>query len=212
MTRLIVVRHGHSGTNASHRYTGQLDVALTAQGHEQAACVARYLAENEQIDAIYSSDLSRAMDTARPTAAAFGLSVVPMRELRELHMGIFSGMPYSEVRRDYGELVKRRAEDPAVRCPEGESFADLFARIDRAIGEILAASRSKTVAVFTHAGGVRCIDCIASGGTYREAPSYPLIDNAAITIYRVENGQFVRELHGATEHLRGIAPHPTQPL
>ncbi len=212
MTRLIIVRHGHSVTNASQRYTGQLDVPLTEQGHEQAACVARYLAENEQIDAIYSSDLSRAMDTARPTATAFGLPVAPMRELRELHMGIFSGMLYSDVKRDHGELVKRRAKDPDVRCPEGESFADLFSRIDRAIGEILAATKGKTVAVFTHAGGVRCIDCIAEGGTYREALSYPLIDNAAITIYRVENGRFVRELHGATEHLRGTALPPTKPL
>lgn len=201
ITRLIVVRHGVTPTNAEHRYTGQLDVPLTDRGHEQAACVARYLAENEHIDAIFSSDLSRAMDTARPTAEAFGVPIVSMRELRELDMGIFSGMAYSDTKRDYGELVARRATDPTVRPPKGESFADLFFRIDRAVDAILAAHEGETVAIFTHAGGVRCIDCKAHGGTFRESPSYPMIANAAITVYEVESHRFTRLLHGYTAHL-----------
>lgn len=201
MTRLIVVRHGVTPTNNEHRYTGQLDVPLTDRGHEQAKCVARYLAENEHVDAIFSSDLSRAMDTARPTAEALGVPVVPMRELRELDMGVFSGMAYRDVKRDYSELEARRATDPTVRPPEGESFADLFCRIDRAVDAILAAHAGGTVAIFTHAGGVRCIDCKANGGTFRESPSYPMIANAAITVYEVENHRFTRLLHGYTAHL-----------
>lgn len=201
MTRLIVVRHGVTPTNTEHRYTGQLNVPLTDQGHEQAKRVARYLTENEHIDAIFSSDLSRAIDTARPTAEAFGVPVVAMRELRELDMGIFSGMAYRDVKRDHAELEARRATDPTVRPPEGESFADLFLRVDGALDAILAAHEGETVAIFTHAGSVRCIDCKADGGTYRDSPAYPLIANAAITVYEVENHRFTRLLHGYTAHL-----------
>ncbi len=202
ITRLIVVRHGYSVTNAAKCYTGQKDVPLTDEGYRQAACVGKYLTATEHIDAVFASDLSRAMDTARPTAEGAGVKIVATPLLRELAMGIFEGMSFEEVNSNWAEVMAKRATDPTCPCPEGESFAELFARISGAIDSILAENEGKTVAVFTHAGGVRCIDCKAHGGTYREAPSYRSIDNAAITIYQVENGQFTCKMHGYTAHLK----------
>ncbi len=202
MTRLVIVRHGYSVTNAAKRYTGQMDVALTEEGHRQASAVASYLTTHEKIDAIYASDLTRAVDTARPTAACLGIDIIPMPALRELGMGVWEGMSLEDVKRDYADVMARRAVDPSYPCPEGESFADLFARVSEAIDKILTDCEGKTVAVFSHGGAIRCIDCKADGGTYREATSYRNIGNAAITVYRVENGQFTCELHGFTEHLK----------
>lgn len=87
MIRLLVVRHGHTVTNATHRYTGQLDAPLTDEGVSQAARLATYLAAHEKIDKIYASDLSRAINTAAPTAAHFGLTITPMPDLREIDVG-----------------------------------------------------------------------------------------------------------------------------
>lgn len=202
ITKLIVVRHGYSVTNAAKCYTGQKEVPLTDEGYRQAACVGKHLTETEHIDAVYSSDLSRAMDTARPTAEGAGVEIVSTPLLRELDVGIFEGMPYEDVQKNYAEVMAARAANPSYPCPGGESFADLFARISGVIDEILSRHEGKTIAVFTHGGGVRCIDCKAHGGSYREAPSYHIIDNAAITVYEVENGRFTCKTRGYTEHLK----------
>ena len=202
MTRLIVVRHGYSVTNAAKCYTGQKDVPLTDEGYRQAACVGEYLTATEHIDAVYASDLSRAMDTARPTAEKAGVAIVSTPQLREIAMGVWEGMSFEDVKNNYADVMAKRAADHTYPCPGGESFADLFARVFDAIDRILAENEGKTVAVFTHGGAVRCIDCIAHGGTYREAAGYSNIDNAAITIYQVENGQFTPLVHGYTAHLK----------
>ncbi|MBR6727718.1 MAG: histidine phosphatase family protein, partial [Clostridia bacterium] len=97
MTRLIVIRHGFSQNNAVRRFTGQADVPLSDIGREQALCVADYLTKNEQIDAIYASDLSRAVDTVAPTAGRLGLSVIPEPALRETDVGLWTNRIYEEV-------------------------------------------------------------------------------------------------------------------
>ena len=76
MTRIILVRHGQSEANANFIFAGHSDFPLTEFGHAQAKLVAEYLAKNEKIDAIYSSDLKRAYYTAVPTSELLGIEIV----------------------------------------------------------------------------------------------------------------------------------------
>ena len=203
MIRLLVVRHGHTVTNATHRYTGQLDAPLTNEGRDQAARLGAYLAANEKIDKIYASDLSRAINTAAPTAAHFGLEIIPMPELREIDVGEWAGMPFEEVDRGY-KAHPQLLEDVKYPYPGGESFFDLFVRTERALAQILAESEGKTVMVVTHAGGVRCISCMAAGDPYTMARKHPAIANTAIDIYHCENGKLTQVAHEVKEHLQSL--------
>lgn len=203
MIRLLVVRHGYTVTNATRRYTGQLDAPLTNEGKSQAQRLATYLAASEKIDAIYASDLSRAIDTAAPTAAHFGLDITPMPELREIDVGEWTGMPFEEVDRGY-KAHPQLLEDITYPYPGGESFLDLYLRTERALTKILAENEGKTVMIVTHAGGVRCISCMATGDPYTMARKHPAIANTAMDIYLYENGKLTQVAHEVKEHLTTV--------
>lgn len=201
MTRLIIVRHGYSVTNAANRFTGQTDVALTDEGRAQAERVADYLVPRERIDAIFSSDLSRAIDTARPTAERLGLEINLDPALRELAMGVWEGMLFDDVNRFYAEDVAQRKKNIHHPCPGGESTAQMFARIKKALFEIAAAHEGKTVMIVTHGGAVRIINYLSRGGDEASIMQSPNCANAAINFYRFENGALHAEEINVVAHL-----------
>ena len=75
MTELLFVRHGYSEGNKEHRFSGQKDFPLDAAGRQQAQELAEYLRNAFCIDAIYASDLCRAVDTVKPLANALSLPI-----------------------------------------------------------------------------------------------------------------------------------------
>jgi broad specificity phosphatase PhoE len=178
-----------------------MDVALTDIGYQQAKALARYLVKHERIDKIFTSDLSRAVNTARPTAEALGLTIQQLPELRELGMGIWEGMLLTDVRRDYAELLAMRAKDASVPCPGGESYKDMFERVKRAIDLILL-DEADTAMIVTHGGAFRCIDCLADGGSFADAQNHKNVDNASISVFEIENGRLTRTLYNFTDHLK----------
>lgn len=151
-TRLCIVRHGETAWNAEHRVQGQLDVPLNAIGQAQALAASKILVR-ETFDAIYSSDLSRAQQTAAPTASALGMKVVLERELRERHYGIFERLTYAEVKEKFPEDYARfEARDPEFAFRTGERLKDFHARSIAVLSAIADAHRGKSILVFTHGG------------------------------------------------------------
>jgi len=151
-TRLCVVRHGETAWNAEHRVQGQLDVPLNAIGQAQALAASKVLAQ-EKFDAIYSSDLSRARQTAQPTASAISMEMRLERNLRERHYGIFERLTYAEVKTRYPEDYARfEARDPDYAFRTGESLRDFSARSIAAISRIAEQNRDQSILVFTHGG------------------------------------------------------------
>ena len=199
MLRLLVVRHGYTVTNAEGRYTGQLDAPLTEEGVAQAERLGAYLAAHERITKIYASDLSRAIRTAAPTAAHFGLEVTPMPELREIDVGVFTGMPFDAVRQH--EAYASMKHDAVTPYPDGESFYDMYLRTEQALEKILAENEDGTVMLVTHAGNVRCFSCMAAGDSYLASREHPAIANTAMDIYHIENGKLTQVAHEVKEHL-----------
>ena len=151
-TRLCLVRHGETAWNAEHRVQGQLDVPLNAVGLAQALAAAKVLGA-ERFDAVYSSDLSRAQQTAQPTASLLSLQILPEKDLRERHYGIFERLTYAEVRQKFPEDYARfDAREPDYDFRAGESLRDFSARSIAVLERIAGAHAGQSLLVFTHGG------------------------------------------------------------
>lgn len=149
--RLLLVRHGQSEWNAVGRWQGQADPPLSDLGRRQALEAARALGA---IDAIWSSDLQRARDTAEIIAEELGVGpVVVDPDLRERDAGEFSGLTRAEIEERFpGYLADGR------RPPSWEPDEHLLARAMRALRRIAAAVPGGDVLVVTHGGLVYAVE------------------------------------------------------
>lgn len=151
-TRLCIVRHGETAWNAEHRVQGQLDVPLNAIGQAQALAAAKILSR-EKFDAIYSSDLSRARQTAQPVANFLAKEILLEKDLRERHYGIFERLTYAEVKVRYPEDYARfEAREPEYAFRTGESLRDFSARSIAVMAKIVNQNKDRNILVFTHGG------------------------------------------------------------
>ena len=122
--RLILVRHGQTEWNAGGRYQGQSNVALSDTGRKQA----RFLAERfpvRQLDAIYTSDLDRAKETAECVGKRLGLTVCPEKAFRELSFGDWEGLTYQEISSRWPEEAEKLFTAPDelfIHRPNGGRF------------------------------------------------------------------------------------------
>jgi broad specificity phosphatase PhoE len=146
---LYCVRHGQSIYNAEGRIQGHCDVGLSPLGLQQSEALAEALAERP-IDAVYSSPLRRAAETAGPVAEKLRLPLRTDPRLMEIHAGIFQGKRSEEVRRLYPvESALWRQGDMDFRIPGGESRRDLTRRGCDAFADILMGHHTE-VAVVAH--------------------------------------------------------------
>jgi 2,3-bisphosphoglycerate-dependent phosphoglycerate mutase len=151
-TRLIAVRHGETDWNAEARLQGQLDIALNARGRAQAQALARAL-DDEPIDALYASDLRRALATAQPLARAVGLEVRTLQTLRERAFGCFEGLTYAEIEeRHPAETARWRRREPDFAVGGGETLLDFQSRCVAAVCGLAEVHAGQTIAVVAHGG------------------------------------------------------------
>jgi probable phosphoglycerate mutase len=148
--KLIAVRHGETEWNLERRDMGQLDSPLTERGVRQAEALAARLG-SMPIDALYTSDLGRAVQTARIIAATTGLEPVPDARLRERHLGIFQGLTKPEA----GDLFPDEFAEYVrlghyYHIPGGESGEQRTRRSVAALTDIAERHRDATVVVVTH--------------------------------------------------------------
>lgn len=187
-SRLFLIRHGRTGGN-KQRYVGWEDVPLDDEGRRQAAAVAEVLA-GDAIDAIYASPLSRAVDTARPLAAARGLEVQVRPALKEIDYGRYQGMLKAD------QPLRLRHEHRTEPMPGGESLADVYRRLAGAWSELrqeLACGRS--LAVVGHFWSNRMLAAVMRGVAFE--------DVFAGKDYKPENGSvFVLDWEVAPAGLR----------
>ncbi len=151
MTRLLVVRHGRTGWNASRMIQGQLDVELDEVGREQVAALAPRLAALAP-DAIVASDLRRAADSAVPLADLTGLPVRLDPRLRERSFGQWQGLHGSEIAERYPEEYARWRAGKDVDGCDVEELDDLAKRASEALREAADLAPDGTVVAFCHGG------------------------------------------------------------
>lgn len=167
-TEMWLVRHGESVWNAEKRYQGHKDIALNEMGVLQAQrLAARFAAEGVRFDAVYSSDLQRASETARILCPT--LDVQMLAGLRELDVGDLTGHKSSEFDRLFPSLGEALARDPlGTKRPNGESVSDLFVRVGQTLRGMAARHPQQKLLVVGHGGTVRAGVCTALGTA--EAP------------------------------------------
>ncbi|AZR73358.1 hypothetical protein BBF96_08160 [Anoxybacter fermentans] len=136
MLEIYLVRHGQTSWNAERRFQGQTDIPLSEKGIKQAKLVKdrlRYL----KFDAIYSSDLKRAYETARIISEPHGIEVVSLAGLREINMGVWEGLTWDDIQRDYAEIHKIWIERPTLaKIPNFEGLANAARRAYKTFSEI----------------------------------------------------------------------------
>lgn len=140
MARVVtLVRHGQTERSATGTYSGRLDVALTDTGREQAQHTAQQLAQ-AGIDAVVTSPLERARDTAQAIADAAGVPLTVDERLTEVDYGPFEGLDREGARARFGEDFERWRADPfGAPVPGMEPLPDALARARAATGDVLAA-------------------------------------------------------------------------
>ena len=149
-TRMLLLRHGQTELSVERRYSGRGNPALTDLGRRQAELAAQYLAGRGGIDAVISSPLQRAYDTAAAAAKALGLDVTVDEDLIETDFGAWEGLTFAEAAARDPELHRRWLRDTSVEPPEGESFDAVAQRVRRARNRIIAEHGAATVLVVTH--------------------------------------------------------------
>ena len=151
-TRILLVRHGETDWNATGRIQGQSDTPLNAAGYEQARRAAQRLAR-EPVQALYSSDLARAFQTATIIGQALGLTVVTSPRLRERRYGVWEGLTSAEIQARYPEqFAEWRARSTDFAPPQGETRSQLLARALAELQTIARRHAREVVVVVTHGG------------------------------------------------------------
>lgn len=162
-TRIFLVRHGETIWNANGRFQGHTDVPLSENGIAQANKLALRL-KKEKIHAFYSSDLSRAKETAEILAQQHQLPVKYLPDLREINFGQWEGLTYKEISDNYGDITEQWWSNPlATQIPEGESLQEVANRCSRAIHDIVVKHSGETVVIAVHGGIIRVLISLALG-------------------------------------------------
>ena len=156
MTKLLLVRHGETDWNRERRWQGHSDTPLNDVGREQARALADEL-ENEQLAAIYSSDLRRAYETAREVADRKRMDVIVDRDLRETHLGVWEGLTSDEIEHRWPDDFRRWRAGEVLLGRGGETPEDVRGRVLRAAHRIAAAHPGEQVLVVSHGGALRTL-------------------------------------------------------
>ena len=201
MTKMIFVRHGQSEANLAHVFAGHTNTPLTEHGKQQAERTAQFL-RDYPIDKIYASDLTRAMQTAEPTARLFGLEIIPDSALREIYAGAWENLPYETLMRDFSESYSVWRTDCGLAHPEqGESVLALSERIYAEVDRIAKENEGRCVAIFSHATPIRLLRARWEGYSPRELAKVTFSGNASVSVVDyLDDGTYRIHLCGYDGH------------
>ena len=192
MTRVLLIRHGETSWNRDRRWQGHADIALSREGLDQAVRLAVRLREQrEGIDALVSSDLRRASDTAQELANALGLALSLEPSWREMDVGRWTGLSREEIEQRYAEDWRRIAGGEDLPRGGGETFAGFSSRIVAALDSLRTRHAERTVAVVTHGGVIRAALLHALGLPFERLREVSRVDNAVMRELRWNAGSWV---------------------
>lgn len=195
-THVYLVRHGETAWNRERRFQGHLDIPLNPAGLIQAEQLAQNL-KSEVFDAVYSSDLRRAVQTAEIIAREHGLTVVALKELRERSMGEWEGLTQEE--------VAARFPDWSQRIVEGkngiESLAALQDRMMNRLESLVLLHRGGRILAVSHGGSINAVLAKVSRGRYGSGVTR--LQNTSLTHLVYDHGEecWRVEKVNITEHL-----------
>ena len=229
-TRILFIRHGETDWNRVKRIQGHIDIPLAASGLEQAERLAARLARRGHVaqvagsaytapaapaayaapdwgvalDAIYSSDLIRAQQTAQPSATALGVPVQLRTGLRERDYGVFQGHDSREIAARFpNAYAVWQTRDPGFAPEGGESLRALSHRVLHTVAALVAAHPDGRIACVTHGGVLDCIYRHARGLPLDAPRGHPLLNASVNTVDFDEEGRACVVSWADIDHLQG---------
>jgi broad specificity phosphatase PhoE len=187
VTTLILVRHGETDWNAQQRWQGHSDTALNAAGREQAR---RLAAQLDRVDALYSSDLARARETAEILAERIGVDIRFDARLRERGFGAWEGLTAEEIESSFPDEQQRWRAGIGAGALDAEPFEAFAARVGSFIEEVGQRHVGEEVLVVAHGGTIRVVHALATGLDYvRDHRSIPAVANCSLSRFAVREGK-----------------------
>ena len=207
VTRLYLIRHGQSAGNAEGRFGGHGPTPLSELGLRQAELTAEALSK-ENVSAIYSSDLYRAVQTAEPLSRLAGVPVLTKAAFRERNVGVLEGLTFDESKqhhpKDYYALVNRNYHHVITR---GESYRQLVKRAMNELWEIMRRHQGERIAVYSHTGAICFMTLHLMGAIRRDTKQTPwlITSNCGINRFEIRGRSNIRVLAiNDTRHLSDI--------
>lgn len=159
MISFYLIRHGQTEWNLTGKYQGSTDVPLSPLGIKQAELAARWF-DGVELDAIFSSPLSRARVTAQKLADRQHMEVQIKSEFQEICFGKWEGLTYEEIEAQWPGAVEKMYNEPdSLHIEEGETFQQVEERTMKGIRDIIQLGDQKNYAIVSHGAAIRTILC-----------------------------------------------------
>ncbi len=203
MTRIYLARHGTTDWNQEEIFRGRIDCRLNEMGRAEARALAGAFQETS-LEAIFSSPLSRAKETAQAVAENHGLTVIAEPAFLDIDFGEWQGLPLKEVREKYSELYRTWLEKPqAVTFPGGENITQVRDRAWEGLWRVVQSHAEKTVFIVTHRVVTKVLICALLGLDIAHFWQIKQ-DTTAVNCFEYHRGSFLTSLINDTCHLKSI--------
>jgi len=200
-TRVILVRHAEAQGNIERFFQGWTDGLLSEKGHKQAKLLGESL-NNEKIDVIYTSTLTRTQQTAKYIAEIHNLNLNIRDDLKEINGGDWENVPFENLHERWPDEYDNWNHQPHIHVmPNGESTFELFTRIKKAVLEIIYENKGKTICIVTHGTAIRTLMSYLLGLPFENLIDIPWYDNTAVTKFTFDEGIIDVQLEGDISHL-----------
>ena len=199
-THVFMVRHGSTEHSLEGRFSGRNDLPLDERGQGQARAIAHHIAGLGGIDAIVSSPLRRAQETAAAIAGRTGITVETHDDLIETEFGEWEGRTIDDVHLKWPDLLASWLKHADIAPPSGESFADVETRALRGLQDVLATRRGQRVVLVSHVTPIKTLLRLALGSPQETMFRFHL-DTASLSVvdYYDDGTSSVRTINNA-EH------------
>ena len=198
--KIYFTRHGQTEWNVLGKLQGWKNSNLTEKGIADAKSLAERLRDVD-FDIIYSSSLKRALETAKILRAGRDLEIKALDDLREIGYGSWAGMEYEKVKELYPEDFDNYINRPHLYKPaEGESYEDLYKRVNRALNKILE-DKADNILIVSHGITIRVLIAIIKGIPLEKIHTIPILLGTALNICEYDGNKLKLVVDEDTSHL-----------
>ena len=203
MSKVFLVRHGQTAWNVGEIFRGRKDIPLDETGKQEVHLAGEAL-KNEALHAIYSSPLSRSMETAENVAKFHNLPVTPLDAIIDISYGEWEGLENQEVQQKYPDLHALWLSNPhKIHFPNGESLDEVRSRAMAAIEELLAKHKGENFVLVAHRVPNKVICCALLG---LDNSHFWRIqqDTASTNLFEYKDGQWIVSFLNDTSYLKSL--------
>ncbi len=207
MSRVYLVRHGQTAWNVGEIFRGRADIPLDETGRQEVHLAGEAL-KDDTLHAVYSSPLSRSMETAENIAKFHNITVTPLDAIIDISYGEWEGLENEKVQREYPKLHSLWLSEPhKVRFPSGESLDEVRSRTMAALDALVAKHENENFVLVAHRVPNKVICCALLG---LDNSHFWRIqqDTASTNLFTYKNGQWIITFLNDTSYLKSLGKQP----